>query len=442
MSNAPVLFADENSVSAKDVALSAGLAFTVNIFFNSADRIILDEDFAGVNPRTIKKNLTHGWWWDIDGFTTNQFGHPYQGSLYFNAGRANGLNFWQSLAIATFGSFTWEEFGETDSPSINDIITTPICGAVFGETLHRLYIDADELCPALAWLLSPIDAFSSVMSGKKAKAIGHTEEIDLLFHGGMELSQVDFSDSTATDEMKKIAGGTAIHVQYGELVGHDSKEAFDSFTLDVDSAFSVNYYKADFCVDGFLWSKGLYFEESEGTFGVDLLYEGEWASNAVFSNAAVGVKYVHEEKFSASDGRFSFFAQADGIFMGTRSFYLLYKNRADYEDLKEPPRFYNFGAGALGKFGFSFGTKRLGTLSAETGASILLPFLGSQTGQVRSEKNLMALAKIGYEHAITEEFSLGLRDTFTYKADWYKNEADTVQIFNCAELYGKIAFRR
>ena len=440
--SAPFFAHAETTASAKDVAIATGLTFTVNVFFNSADRILLEEDYAEVNPQSFKKNLTHAWWWDIDNYATNQLGHPYQGSLYFTAGRANGLTFWQSLALAGFGSLTWEEFGETDSPSVNDIITTPLCGAVVGETLHRLYIDANELCPALAWLLSPMDGLTHALTGKNPTVAGHTEEVALLFHGGAEYSQTDFSDATARDDMKKAAGGGAIHVQYGNPIAHSAKEAFDVFTLDVDSAFSANYYKAAFSIDGFLWSQALYFEDSEGTFGVDLLYEGEWASTDLFSNAAVGIKYLYEDRFSESDGRFSFFAQIDCIFMGTRSLYSLYKNRADYEDLKEPPRFYNFGYGALAKFGFSVETERFGTVYAETGADFLLPFAGSEVKESKYEKSVMSYAKIGYEHKITQTCSLGVRDTLTYKADWYKAEADTVQILNSAQLYGKISLTR
>ena len=434
--------AEESDVSAKDVALAAGLAFTVNVFFNSADRIILNKDYAAVNTNTIKRNLTGSWWWDVDGFATNQFGHPYQGSLYFNAGRANGLNFWASLSIAAFGSLTWEEFGETDAPSINDIITTPICGAVFGETFHRLYLDADEICPALAWLLSPIDAFSSLMSGKKAEVSGHTEEISISFHGGSEYSNTDFSSSSKSDKMSKAAGGSAIHVQYGDEAAHESKEPFDLFTLDCDTGFSVNFYKADFCIDGFLWSKALYFDESEGTFGIDLIYEGEFASNSLFSNAATGVKYIHTRKFSDSDGKFTFFAQADGIFMGTRSVHSLYKNRSDYDDWIEPPRFYNFGYGALAKFGFSVGNTRFGKFFAESEASFLLPFSGSDKNTLKSKNHTMASVKMGYEHKITGSFSLGISDCLTYKADRYKHEADTVQVLDSASIYGKFSFER
>jgi hypothetical protein len=47
-----------------------------------------------------------------------------QGSNYYNAGRANGLSFYESAAMAAFGSATWEFYGETNKPSLNDYINT------------------------------------------------------------------------------------------------------------------------------------------------------------------------------------------------------------------------------------------------------------------------------------------------------------------------------
>ena len=104
-----------------------------------------------MNPHSIKRNLTHRWWWDTDDFASNQFGHPYQGSLYFNAGRANG----------------------------------------------------------------------------------RVEELDLLLKGGREYSRTDFSSSASYDEMMRYAGGDGVHIQYGKGIGHDTKEVFDTFTIDL-----------------------------------------------------------------------------------------------------------------------------------------------------------------------------------------------------------------
>src|SRR5690606_40365982 len=64
------------------------------------------------------------WDWDDNQFTTNQIDHPFHGSLYFNAFRSNGYNFYQSSLATIAGSYIWETAGETQHPSINDLVNT------------------------------------------------------------------------------------------------------------------------------------------------------------------------------------------------------------------------------------------------------------------------------------------------------------------------------
>lgn len=93
--------------------------------------------WAEVTPSTIATNLTHAWVYDEDVFAVNQFAHPYGGSGMFLAARSSGLGFWTSSAYAFAGSLLWETLMESEPPSINDQITTPIAGALLGEALHR-----------------------------------------------------------------------------------------------------------------------------------------------------------------------------------------------------------------------------------------------------------------------------------------------------------------
>lgn len=435
---------DSNGFVAKDIVITVGDVFLINMAFNSGARILLKEDYAETNIDTMKENLHREWVWDKDGFFMNQFGHPYQGSLYFNAGRSNGLDFWQSFMVTTIGSFVWEEFGETTFPAVNDFITTPICGSIVGETLHRIYVDMNEICPPLAWIISPMDAINSMCKGKLPRVSGRTEEVDVIFHGGLESSTVSFSDAFESEKNKIISGGAAFHIQYGIPVAHTTKEPFDLFTADLDltSAFE---YKIDFCIDGFLYSHALYFDESEGTLGLNLIYEGEKSSELCFSNAGIGAKFISELPFSDSNGKFKYYVQIDGIFLGTRSLYRLQEDiklRNDIEDRTNPPRSYNFGAGALFKAGFSLGTERFGTFYGEGEVNFLIPYIYATLEESEATKHFIAAGTLGYEHRITKHFMLGFSDKFIYKADWFKNEADTVQISNTAQLYTKIVFSR
>ena len=111
-------------------------ATIVNGFYGLAN-LIRGQDTAKITPKTWWTNMKRGWEWDLDDFVVNQIGHPYQGNNYFNAGRANGLSFWESAAVTAFGSGTWEYFGETNQASLNDFINTTLGGIALGEMFHR-----------------------------------------------------------------------------------------------------------------------------------------------------------------------------------------------------------------------------------------------------------------------------------------------------------------
>ena len=99
---------------------------------------IADEPWAKISIQSLKNNIAHGWVIDEDEFDVNQFGHPYQGALAYTSARAQGLSFWQSTPYPILSSFVWEIGMETEYPSINDMITTPMSGITYGEISHRL----------------------------------------------------------------------------------------------------------------------------------------------------------------------------------------------------------------------------------------------------------------------------------------------------------------
>jgi len=84
---------------------------------------------GGTNPgfrigfNSWEENLANGFEWDDNNFATNQFAHPYHGSLYFNAARSNGYSFWEAVPFTFAGSYLWEFFFEVHHPSM--CATTP-----------------------------------------------------------------------------------------------------------------------------------------------------------------------------------------------------------------------------------------------------------------------------------------------------------------------------
>ena len=154
--------------------LAASEVFGVNMSIWGVDRYIAKAEFAYIDFNTIKNNFKKGPVWDTDMFSTNLVAHPYHGSLYFNAARSNGMNFWQSVPYNAAGSLMWEFFMENESPSINDLISTTFGGAEFGEITFRLsdlFID-DRTSGVervgreiLTGLISPIRGINRLITG-------------------------------------------------------------------------------------------------------------------------------------------------------------------------------------------------------------------------------------------------------------------------------------
>ncbi len=92
---------------------------------------------AFISLETMNENFKYWFEWDPNHFRTNFFEHPFHGSLYFNAGRSNGLNYWESALCSLGGSFMWETVMERHRPSINDLVMTSTGGMFLGEALFR-----------------------------------------------------------------------------------------------------------------------------------------------------------------------------------------------------------------------------------------------------------------------------------------------------------------
>ena len=101
---------------------------------------VLNQTWAAISIQTLRDNIETGWVWDDDPFDVNQVGHPTQGAMVYTAARAQGLSYWQSILYPTLSSFIWEIGMENESPSINDMVTTPTSGTAFGEIMHRMSI--------------------------------------------------------------------------------------------------------------------------------------------------------------------------------------------------------------------------------------------------------------------------------------------------------------
>jgi len=105
-----------------------------------------DEDKKYTDTQSLlqkhQDNINKGPVWDNDEWAINYIGHPVAGSYFYMWGRESGLS-WQESSLLTvlmstyFWEYGWEAFAET--PSTQDLIFTPLLGAILGEGSHYLY---------------------------------------------------------------------------------------------------------------------------------------------------------------------------------------------------------------------------------------------------------------------------------------------------------------
>jgi hypothetical protein len=103
------------------------------------DAMKWEPDFVQDAVRNIGNHLVSPPVWDEDNWKLNYLGHPYAGSLYYNAVRAQGASPWQSFLFALGASTFWEYTVEAtaEPASTQDLIVTPVAGALLGELFHR-----------------------------------------------------------------------------------------------------------------------------------------------------------------------------------------------------------------------------------------------------------------------------------------------------------------
>lgn len=195
---------------------------------------------ARITPKTWWANMEHGWVWDLDDFAVNQIGHPYQGSNYFNTGRANGLGFYESAAVTAFGSGTWEYFGETNKASLNDFINTTMGGIALGEMFHRaawLIRDTRATGKRRLWselaatVVDPVTGANRFLSGDASRVGDAPGELQPSTLGGFVAAGVLWR---GTDERAINTTGkplVEVDLLYGDPTEGKSRTAFDAFVV-------------------------------------------------------------------------------------------------------------------------------------------------------------------------------------------------------------------
>jgi Domain of unknown function (DUF3943) len=225
-----------------------------NIVTNLLDHYVLGATYTHVGFASWGRNLKAGiptgagWEWDQDRFGMNFFMHPYSGSAFFNAARANGYNFYESAPFALFGSYMWKIFGETGVPERNDLIMTTLNGIYLGEIFYRLGSDIlddqatgpDRFFRELAVaVISPTRFFARLLDGDLTRLtpaeVYQKEPLNIRLIAGYH----------RVNEGTKIENGGSDNIfidmilDYGNPFEKRTRKPFDYFRLRTDLNFGA-----------------------------------------------------------------------------------------------------------------------------------------------------------------------------------------------------------
>ena len=198
--------------------------------------------YSYISWETIRDNIRDGWEWDRSRYYVNFYHHPYHGYLYYNAGRANGLDYWGSSLSALSGSFMWEMMMEKYRPSINDLITTTCGGIIYGEIGYRFSAlvrkrNARGLGriwrEAVGAVLDPVGGINRLLNGRDdnypglpgSPDVGRILNGELMLTGPVVIRSTDLTGTRAAP----LLGFT---LRYGDPAGAGwSGRPFDVFTV-------------------------------------------------------------------------------------------------------------------------------------------------------------------------------------------------------------------
>jgi hypothetical protein len=223
-----------------------GFAFaeivTINTFIWGWGHYVLDGYWTDISWKTAEASMRHGFEWDPNQFFNNFFSHPYHGNTYYNAARTNGMNFWESSAMAMSGSAMWEMFMESEFPAFNDWAMTTLGGIALGEGTFRFssqVLDdratgADRVWrEALAFGLNPVGGFNRLVSGQMFKRSSTLNYMRSPMNGYVAIGGRGTSSTENAAEVPAKAVYELV-MSYGEPFADEGiRKPFDYFTFRV-----------------------------------------------------------------------------------------------------------------------------------------------------------------------------------------------------------------
>jgi len=417
----------------------------INVIYGLAN-LARGQVTARITPASWWENMQQGWVWDLDDFTVNQMGHPYQGSNYFNAGRANGLSFYESAAVTAFGSATWEFFGETNHASLNDFINTTLGGITLGEMFHRvgwLIRDTHATGKRRLWseigatALDPITGLNRFASGDSSRVSDKPSDLVPSSVRGVASAGVLWRGTQSSAFTGVGDPFLEMDAYYGDTNTGRSRTPYDAFWLRMrfggGSAFSEARVRGR--LYGQPVAKGLQFSVVQ-TYNYQKNDAYETGSQAI--DAAIGTT---RKLSSRTDfwilgwGGLTVLGAVDSLPLGLTKRPEEQASTTDKQGVSEGPRYYDYGPGS------DFGT--LARFTHDGHDVVLLFYVGRQIYSLDGVRanHFLQHARVDLLFPLHGRIGLGTSGEFFHRSSYYQDAAQTINTYHYPQLRAYLTWK-
>lgn len=238
--------------ASKSYSIPAMEIFGFDVLLNRYNKKFSGSSDYDVSGSSIRNNLRSHWVTDSDPYQVNQFGHPYQGSMYHGFARSAGLSYWEAAGYTFAGSAAWEIAGEQTLPSKNDQLASGVAGSFLGEALFRMASlvleHGDGVSPfwreLAATAISPSTGFNRLAFGNRFKPVFSSRGAAYYSRLQLGLSGTTHNISGTSTALKRNEVLADFSMEYGlpGKPGYTYTRPFDYFTFQA-TASSANVFE-------------------------------------------------------------------------------------------------------------------------------------------------------------------------------------------------------
>lgn len=434
----------------KNYLVAVGGMTAVNLVIGGWNRFVSRSGWAQVYWDDIKEPWNRTIKFDRDWYWTNFVLHPYQGGLYYLAARNANLNFFESLLVSAAGSFMWEYFFETNSPSTNDLVYTPVGGFVTGEMLYRLGLEASGAGKSvLGYVANPVRLITDPLLRRAPEGPSGMLH-SLSVRAGFSLAFANTWLKSPYDncfELFPASAGAGFSAVYSDPYGHDSNTPYSQFELDIqggagigsgegaDSTEEKIMYEINIFSNGMIVSRNPDWGAGrETTVGIVMEYDFMWHSFMEFSSLAPG--FAIKQRIQKNSGAIEWQTHLAGIIMGTSDFYYLRRGIIPKPDYVSCDYGYTTGAELVQKWAFRH----------ENGLLFDWTLHGYAMYKYEAQKQdcddtgweFLAFSQASVELPLSRSVSLGVSDELYVKQSVYDEFENVLSVLNAVKLYARL----